>query len=94
MTAADADLLFSTNKKAFQFITTGRVSMPSVTLTIPNLGYNPMVMVFARVTGFAADFVAETYVIYNSFTSITVYCNPTIGNDGTMTYAVMRIPVG
>ncbi|TPJ51660.1 MULTISPECIES: hypothetical protein [unclassified Mesorhizobium] len=97
MTAADSDLLFSTNFQAFQFVQTGRLTIPSgkeVTITTPNLGFFPMIMIFPKVTGFNAQYTSIIWAQYLSFTSIKLHCDVSISNDGTMTYAVLRIPVG
>lgn len=97
MTASNANLLFSTDIPAFQIIQTGRLAIPGsfeVTITVPNVGYQPMVMFFPKVTGFAATFGATMWVQYLSSTSIKIHCETTISNDGTVTYAVLRTRVG
>lgn len=98
MTAGDIDLLFSTGFKAFQFVQSGMLAVPSskeLTMTVPDLGYKPMIMSFPKVTSFSANFFQISWTRYNSNTSITIHCETNgISTDGTVTYVVLRLPVG
>lgn len=98
MTATAENLLFSTASRAFQFVQSGMLAVPSskeVTITTPDLGYKPMIMLFPKVTGFSANYFQISWVRYDSNTSITLHCETNgISTDGTVTYVVLRIPVG
>ncbi|WP_274426739.1 hypothetical protein [Chelativorans sp. YIM 93263] len=100
LTAGINNLLFHPDQDSLQFVVTGSVNITNgnpVTISIPNLGYRPMIFLAPNTTygnfpgGNATDWSPK--ITYNSNTSVTIDVNnPSTFDDPSaeVVYVVVR----
>lgn len=105
LTAADADLLFSSSINAMQMIVTGTIAVPNysqggnpyATIGYPDLGYIPTVLILPHITDFADPLAfaggVETWCSNMSVTGCRIHAYLTaVVYSGFCTYGVLRKP--
>lgn len=89
LTAGEDDMLLSTSFRALQIIASGVISSPAnltnYDRTIPNLGFQPIVLIGGN--------FATAYSFPNATTLRIRSFSPWMGNGGSITWAVTNQPI-
>lgn len=99
LTAGVADMLFSSSAKSWQIVSSGQVSIVndgSFTITHPNLGYYPTIVILPHMSGniLVGDLdYMFSWVVHLSNTQARLHFGTGLsGYSGACSYCVMRLP--